>query len=72
VLLTRYKHEALFNGLESVTAEEKSTVKAFAGIIRQVSGESLATRPASAVLPSWESVLEKLPVVAASLRISAR
>jgi glucosyl-3-phosphoglycerate synthase len=72
VLLTRYKHEAVFNGLESVTAEEQKTVRAFAGIIRHVAGESLATRPAAATLPSWESVLERLPVVAASLRITSR
>jgi glucosyl-3-phosphoglycerate synthase len=72
VLLTRYKHEAAFNGLESVTAEEQKTVRAFAGIIRHVAGESLATRPAAATLPSWESVLERLPVVAASLRITSR
>jgi glucosyl-3-phosphoglycerate synthase len=72
VLLTRYSHETIFNGLESFSAEEHKTVKAFAGIIRHVAGESLANRPAAAILPPWEAVLERLPVVAASLRISAK
>jgi glucosyl-3-phosphoglycerate synthase len=72
VLLTRYKHETIFNNLESVGPEEQRTVKAFSTIVRQVAGESLATRPASSILPSWENVLQRLPVVAASLRMTAR
>ncbi len=72
VLLTRYRHEAVFNGLETVTDEEQATVKAFAAIIRQVARESLATRPTAFVLPSWEYTSERLPVVASSLRISSK
>ena len=72
VLLTRYRHEAVFNALESITAEEQKIVKAFAGIVRHVAGESVGTRPAATTLPPWESVVERLPVVAASLRITAR
>lgn len=72
ILLTRYRHESVFNGLESVTAEEQGAVKAFAGIIRQVAGESLASRPTAATLPSWENVLERLPAVESALRITAK
>jgi hypothetical protein len=41
-------------------------------IIRQVAGESLASRPTAVTLPSWESVVERLPVVASSLRMTGK
>lgn len=69
VLLTRYEHEAMFNGLESAAAEERQAVKAFARMIRQVAGDSVDTRPTLATLPSWASIIERLPAVASNLRV---
>src|SRR4051812_42330136 len=72
VLLTRYKHGGVFNARESIPGEEQKMVKPFAGIIPQAGGEKGAPRPAATALPAWESVAERLPVVAASLRITAK
>ena len=67
VLLTRYKHEALFNGLEAAEEEEFQSVKAFGKIVRQVAGDSLRKRPSPTALPSWEYLKANLPDIRASL-----
>lgn len=67
VLLTRYKHEALFNGLEAAEEEELQSVKAFGKIVRQVAGDSLRKRPSPVTLPSWDYLKTNLPDIAAGL-----
>lgn len=67
VLLARYKHEALFNGLESAEEEEVQSVRAFGKIVRQVAGDSLRKRPSPTTLPPWEHLKQNLPGICASL-----
>ncbi len=68
VLLTRYAHEAAFNGLEQASAEEHQAVSVFARLIKQVASECLKTTPTVANLPAWDSLIEKVPDFADSLR----
>lgn len=68
VLLTRYSHEMLFNGLEQTSEEEHQAVTVFARLIRQVSGECLKTPPAICSLPAWETLTERVPDFTESLR----
>lgn len=68
VLLTRYSHEMLFNGLEQTSAEERQAVTVFARLIKQVAQDCLKTPPTVANLPSWESLIERVPDFSDSLR----
>ncbi len=72
VLLTRYSHEMLFNGLEQTSAEEHQAVSVFARLIKQVAAECLKTPPTIASLPSWEALLDRVPDFAESLREATR
>ena len=68
MLLTRYAHEVIFNGLDSAAGEELRAVKAFSRMIRQVAGESLAARPLTASLPPWQVAVERIPDLPERLR----
>lgn len=61
VLLVRYTHEAMFNGLEETSAEEQKAITVFAHMIREVAAECPVSPPAPSSLPSWNTVSQKLP-----------
>lgn len=70
VLLTRYAHEVIFNGLEQSSVEEQQAITVFARLIRQVAGECLKSPPSIAHLPAWETLIERVPDFAEALRDS--
>jgi len=61
MLLSRYAHEALFNGLEQTTSEERQAITVFAGMISQVASDCLATPPTVSRLPSWGALNKLMP-----------
>jgi len=61
MLLTRYSHEAIFNGLEQTVSEERQAIMVFAGMISQVATECLATPPTISRLPSWVTLTKIMP-----------
>lgn len=61
MLLTRYAHEAIFNGLEETSAEESGAVLVFAKMIEEVVAEPPPIPPTPCCLPSWNSVSQRLP-----------
>ncbi len=54
ILLKRYKHEAIFNGLADSSLEERKLVDGFTRIIREVVAGTHEDDVESAWLPSWK------------------
>ncbi len=71
-LVTRYSHEALFNGLEEISDDEKLTVTVFAEIIRQAAAQCQETAPEITSLPSWQETLRVIPDFGAQLQAAIR
>ncbi|HSJ02705.1 MAG: glycosyl transferase [Verrucomicrobium sp.] len=67
MLLTRYTHEAMFNGLEQTTAEELGAVTVFGQMIKEVAAECSPSPPPPSSLPSWNTVTLRLPGFAPAL-----
>lgn len=61
MLLTRYAHEAMFNGLEETSAEEMGAITVFAKMIDEVTSECPPAPPSPSTLPSWNTVSQRLP-----------
>ncbi len=61
VLLRRYAHEAIFNGLEHGIKEEKEAVEIFGKMIEQLVAECRRKGPVMEDLPDWMEVTEALP-----------
>jgi len=61
VLLQRYAHEALFNGLQHVMKEEQQAVTVFSRMLRQLVVECHKRPPAVHALPGCVDVFEEHP-----------
>lgn len=70
MLVTRYSHEALFNGLEEISEDEKLTVAVFAEIVRQAAAQCQESPPEITSLPSWRETLRVIPDFGAQLQQS--
>lgn len=68
ILLSRYSHEAYFNGLDQAVEEELETVRVFGEMISQVANDCTIAPPTIRTLPSWLELQELQPDFREKLR----
>lgn len=64
ILLKRYTHEAIFNGLQDATADELMLVVMFENMLREIVSDGGKTKPSAAWLPSWAELKSRAPGLA--------